>query len=60
MKIVSDKQAILIVQAEIQKVPVVNKPEKADASDSQQRVPELVPNPLLRVAPGFCGTVDGN
>jgi hypothetical protein len=50
----------LIVQAEIQKVPMVNEPEKTDAGGSQQRVPDLVPNPLLRVAPGFRGTVDGN
>jgi hypothetical protein len=56
----SDEQAILIVQAKIQKVPMVNEPEKANAGDSQQRVPDLVPNPLLRVAPGFCGAVDGN
>jgi hypothetical protein len=60
MKIVFDEQAILIVQTEIQKVPMVNEPEKADASDSQQRVPDLVPNPLLPVAPGLCGAVDGN
>jgi hypothetical protein len=59
-KIVSDEQVILIVQAEIQKVPMVNEPEKADAGGSQQRVPDLVPNPLLRIAPGFCGAIHDN
>ena len=59
-KNVSDIRVILIVQAEIQKMPMVDEPEKADAGGSQQRVPDLVPNPLLCVAPGICGAVNGN
>jgi hypothetical protein len=41
----------LVTQMEIQQMPVPDKPEKAEAARRQHRVPDLVPAPLLRIAP---------
>lgn len=47
------------MKIEIQKVPVHQEPEKPEATDGQQSVPNLVPNPLRGIAPGFNSTNDG-
>jgi hypothetical protein len=51
--------ATLVVQIEIQQVPVHEEPKKTEATDRQQGVPNLVPNPLRRVGPGLDGANDG-
>jgi len=48
----------LVIQMEVQQVPVINEPEKSDAAQREQRVPKLVPEPLTAVAPGFQAGVD--
>ena len=48
------------MKVEIQKVPVHQKPEKPDTADREQRVPDLVPNPLRRIEPGFDRGHDGD
>ena len=47
-----------VVKIEVQKVPVHQEPEQTDATDGEQRVPNLVPNPLLPVGPGLDGSND--
>jgi hypothetical protein len=32
-----------VIQMEIQQMPMINKPEKTDATDRQQGVPDFVP-----------------
>jgi hypothetical protein len=55
----SEKTArCLVAEVEIQKVPVKQEPEKRDAADGEESVPNLVPNPLLRVGQGFDGCDD--
>src|SRR5262249_32982193 len=40
-----------VVEIEIQEVPMHQEPEEAHTTNSQQSVPNLVPNPLLLIAP---------
>jgi hypothetical protein len=42
----------------IQQVPMINKPEKADATDRQKGIPDFVPQPLLAVTPRFQAVVN--
>ncbi len=40
-----------VIQIKIQQVPVEEKPEKSHTSDSEERVPNLVPDPLPAITP---------
>ena len=54
----TEMMSVLVVQIEIEKIPVEDEPEETDARGSQQDIPEFVPAPLLRIAQGCRGIVD--
>src|ERR1700680_4706839 len=50
----------LIVQVEIEEVPVVDEPKKSHTGGGEQAFPDAVPAPLMGIAPGDEGIDYGN
>src|ERR1700680_963505 len=50
----------LIVQVEIEEVPVVDEPKKSHTGGGEQAFPDSVPAPLMGIAPGDEGIDYGN
>ena len=50
----------LVVEIEVEQVPIGDEPEKANAACGEQDVPDAVPKPLLLIAPGNEGVENGD